>query len=128
MTDEPRIRRPTETEEFYFKEGCHILEILNDPADPDLSLARARVAPGTRTRLHRLRGITERYFILRGTGAAEIGGRAPTELRPGDVATIPPDCDQRITNTGEEELVFLALCTPRFRSDAYSDTDPAVDE
>jgi mannose-6-phosphate isomerase-like protein (cupin superfamily) len=26
---------------------------------------------------------------------------------------------QRVTNTGEEDLVFLAICTPRFRPENY---------
>jgi mannose-6-phosphate isomerase-like protein (cupin superfamily) len=36
---------------------------------------------------------------------------------------IPPMCRQRITNTGTEALVFLAICTPRFSSDDYEDVD-----
>ena len=27
--------------------------------------------------------------------------------------------DQRITNTGEDDLIFLAICSPRFVPDAY---------
>ena len=67
------------------------------------------------------RGVVERYVILNGKGRVEIGGLPPEEVAPGDVVTIPPECAQRITNTGIEDLVFLALCTPRFSKDAYSD-------
>jgi hypothetical protein len=36
---------------------------------------------------------------------------------------IPP-CRQRITNVGNEDLIFLAICTPQFRDEAYEDIDP----
>jgi oxalate decarboxylase/phosphoglucose isomerase-like protein (cupin superfamily) len=32
-------------------------------------------------------------------------------------------CPQRITNTGAEDLVFLAICSPRFSQDVYEDID-----
>ena len=32
-------------------------------------------------------------------------------------------CRQRIANTGDEDLIFLALCTPRFRENAYEDIE-----
>lgn len=60
--------------EFPTEERCFIIEILNDPRCPEVSLAQARVAPGVTTRLHRLDGTVERYVIRRGTGRAEIGG------------------------------------------------------
>ena len=41
-----------ESAEYFFKEGCHILEWLNTPEDPAVSVARARVDPGIRTRRH----------------------------------------------------------------------------
>lgn len=41
------------------------------------------------------------------------------------MVVIPPDTDQRIANTGTSDLVFLAICTPRFREEAYQDTEAA---
>lgn len=108
------------------RERCSITEWSNTPDDPGLSVARARVAPGITTRWHRLDGIAERYVILEGQGRAEIGGLPPQDLLPGDVLRIAPGQAQRITNTGDEDLVFLALCTPRFRWDAYEDIDDAM--
>ena len=119
----PDIRRADESQEYFFEEGCFILELSNSADDPGLSIARARVEPGVKTRLHRLEGVVERYVILNGKGRVEIGGLPPEEVAPGDVVTIPPECAQRITNTGIEDLVFLALCTPRFSKDAYSDVE-----
>jgi mannose-6-phosphate isomerase-like protein (cupin superfamily) len=110
--------------EFYTAEGCHINELSNSDADPDVSIARARVNPGVTTRWHRLAGTTERYVILSGRGRVEVGDLAAQTVAPGAVVLIPPGCRQRITNRGDEDLVFLAICTPRFRPEAYEDIDP----
>lgn len=115
----PVILQPQPGVEFFTEEQCHILELANDASDPELSIARARVEPGVTTHWHRVRGTTERYVILDGVGRVEIGDLPPQELGPGDVVLIPPDCRQRITNTGQEDLVFLAVCTPRFTPEAY---------
>ena len=124
MKKSPRtVWRPHPDDEYYFKEGCHILELSNQPEDPDLSIARARVNPGVTTRLHRLHGITERYVILEGMGMVSVDGAAAQTVGPGDVVIIPPSSPQKISNTGSVDLVFLALCTPRFVPDAYEDVD-----
>jgi mannose-6-phosphate isomerase-like protein (cupin superfamily) len=121
----PTLRRPAEAEETWFVEGCHILETWNRPDDPDLSVARARVGPGVTTRRHRLRGIAERYLLLSGSGRVEVGDEPPADVRPGDLVYIPPGVAQRITNTCDAELVFMALCTPRFLPEAYEDLESA---
>jgi mannose-6-phosphate isomerase-like protein (cupin superfamily) len=61
----------------------------------------------------------ERYVILEGEGQVEIGGAEARAVGPLDVIQIPPGESQRITNTGQRDLVFLAICTPRFKPDAY---------
>lgn len=114
-----RLFHAAERDEHYFREGCYILEHLNDPADPDASIARARVPRGGSTRRHHLLGTAERYFVLAGSGVAEIGGDPALPVGPGDAVLIPPGVAQRVTNTGEEDLVFLAICTPRFRPENY---------
>ena len=87
---------------------------------PRCSIARARVAAGVTTRWHALDGIVERYVILEGRARAEVGD-VVADVGPGDVVLIPPQCRQRIANTGRGDLVFLAICTPRFRPEAYVD-------
>ena len=109
--------------EFHTAERCHIIELANLPEDPDCSIARARVAAGETTRWHRLVGIAERYVLLEGRGRAEIGDLPPREVGPGDVVLIPPGCRQRIASVGRSDLVFLAICTPRFRPELYEDLD-----
>ena len=105
--------------EVWTEERCFISELVNTPVDPDCSIARARVEPGITTRWHRLTGIVERYSILAGHGRAEIGDLPPRDVGPGDAVLIPTGCRQRIANTGPDDLIFLAICTPRFQSASY---------
>ena len=107
--------------EYYFKEGCYIDEILNTPDDPAVSIARVRVLPGTKTLWHRLKGTTERYLVLEGAGLAETGDSDQRVMGPGDTLTILPGTPQRMTNNGSCDLVFLAVCTPRFEEANYID-------
>ena len=107
--------------EYFFREGCHITELSNGDHDPAVSLARARVEPGMTTAWHSLEGTVERYVILAGRGTVEVGDLPPTDVGPGDVVIIPSGCRQRIANTGEVDLVFLAVCSPRFVPGAYVD-------
>jgi len=108
-------------EEYWFREGCWILELSNSAEDPEASIARARVPPGGATRWHRVAGTTERYVILEGRGRVEVGDRAPREVGEGDVVLIPRAARQRIENVGEGDLVFLAICTPRFVPEHYEE-------
>lgn len=117
------IKRLNLDNEFHTPELCYITELSNGPEDPDVSIARARVRPGVTTRWHRLKGISERYCIIRGRGQVEVGNLPPREVLAGDIVLIPPMCRQRITNTGPEDLVFLAICTPRYQKSAYEDIE-----
>lgn len=123
----PELHRPDPGAETLTAEGCHILETWNRADNLQLSVARARVAPGVTTRWHRLQGINERYLILSGQGLAEVEGMDPTAVQAGDLLYIPAEHAQRIRNTGSEDLLFYALCTPRFRWAAYQDLDDAAD-
>jgi mannose-6-phosphate isomerase-like protein (cupin superfamily) len=88
-----------------------------------VSIARARVEPGITTRWHRLGAIAERSVILSGSGRVEVEGIEAESVGQGAVVLIPPGAAQRISNTGDDDLVFLAICTPRFVREAYRDVD-----
>ena len=120
---QPTILRAHPGVEVFIDEGCHILELANSDDDPEMSIARARLEPGMTTRWHRVVDTVERYVILDGAGRMEIGDLPPQEVQAGDVVLIPPSCRQRIANIGEGDLVFLAICTPRFRPEAYEDAE-----
>lgn len=111
------VRRADPSREFLAPEHCFILEVANDAGDPDVSIARARVLPGVTTEWHRVEDIDERYVIVRGTGKVEVGDLPATVVS--DVVRIPANTPQRITNVGDDDLVFFAVCTPRFVQSAY---------
>jgi len=119
------IKKQDLSSERYTTEKCSIVELSNSADDEGLSIARAKVKPGVTTRWHRLKTSGERYYILGGEGRVEIGSLSPEDVKAGDVVVIPPMCRQRISNTGREDLVFLALCTPPFAVDDYEDIDEA---
>lgn len=118
------MMQPVPPDEYFFAEGCFITESWNTALDEAVSVARARVEPGMTTRWHRLHGVTERYLILEGQGRVEVGDLPPEEIGPGAVVLIPPETRQRITNTGHVDLIFLAVCTPRFTLAGYEDREP----
>ena len=117
------IKQQNLKDEFYTPEKCYITELSNTPDDPDVSIVRARVESGVTTRWHRLKATFERYFIISGRGLVEVGKLPPQEVTSCNIVLIPPMCRQRITNIGAEDLVFLAICSPRFSQDVYEDID-----
>ena len=121
--DNARVLRVHESEEYYTDERCHILELSNDADDPQLSIARARVAPGITTKLHLLREAAERYVVLEGEGDVRLGDADEQHVVPGSVVRIPPGVTQSIHNTGDTDLVFLCLCTPRFQWPDYEELE-----
>ena len=109
-----------ENQEYFFDEGCHILEVCNDPLHEELSIARARVEAGSETKLHALSNTIERYVILSGIGLATIDDQEYPVVT-NDVLIIGNDVSQKIRNTGNEDLVFLVVCTPRFTLKSYQE-------
>lgn len=118
-----KTSRNNANDERFTEERCSILETWNDDSDPEVSLARARVAPGVVTALHAL-AVDERYVIVSGNGRVEVEGLEPMDVSSGDVVLIPKGKSQRIGNPGPEDLVFLCICTPRFEPRHYQDREP----
>lgn len=122
---EPSIIRPEPSEEYHLDEDCYILESWNRSVDPAISIARARVEPGIKTRPHYLEGVIERYLIFSGQGEVHVGDLEAECVGPGDVVVIPAGVCQSIRNTGDRDLVFYAICTPRFTRACYHSDDVA---
>ena len=114
-----KIIKFDQSREYYFKEGCFINELSNSEADADVSVAQARVSPDVTTQWHRLKNTVERYVILSGEGLVEVEGLPDTQVKAGDVVIIPKQHWQRITNIAAEDLVFYAICSPRFNEQNY---------
>lgn len=113
--------------EYETDERCHIIEVANDSGDEQLSIARARVDTGVTTAWHRLSGISERYIIVSGNGLVEVEDIEATRVGPGDVVRIPPGKAQRIANTGNEQLIFYAVCAPPFTEQAYINLESSAE-
>lgn len=119
MVMSPEVMRSNITTEYETDERCHIMETANDSGDEAVSIARARVEPGVTTAWHKLDGVTERYIIISGEGRVEIGELEPTDVLESDVVRIPANTPQRITNIGDTDLIFYAVCSPRFLPGCY---------
>ncbi len=117
------IKRQNLSDEYLTPEKCYITELSNSSDDADASIARAKLKPGVTTCWHRLIDTSERYCIISGKGCVEIGELPPHDITASDVVLIPAMCRQRITNTGTNDLLFLAICTPRFSLSAYEDLE-----
>ena len=115
------IKRAGDVQEYFFAEGCFIQELSNSSDDGEVSIAQARLAPGNTTRWHHIVATGERYVILAGEGVVEIGDVPAQRVAAGDVVVIPPGVRQRIHNPGTVDLLFLAICSPRFVESAYVD-------
>ena len=113
------VKKDRHTIEFETPERCWIKETANDEGDAVVSIARARVTPGVTTAWHKLAQVTERYIIISGRGRVQIGQADPVDVEAGDVVRIPADTPQRIENSGESDLVFYAVCSPRFHESCY---------
>lgn len=114
-----KIKNNQNTEEYFFEEGCYITELWNENSDAAVSIARARLRPGETTKKHALNATIERYLVLEGEGRVFIGTDNGQPVKKNDVVVIPAATSQYIHNTGEYDLVFLAICTPRFLQENY---------
>jgi len=114
----PLILKQDLSKEFWTEERCSIIESANASND-NLSIARVRVDPGITTQWHALDDTDERYIIAEGRGRIEVGNLGAQDVGPGDVVLIPAGVRQRITNTGDSDLIFYCVCTPPFQQGVY---------
>jgi mannose-6-phosphate isomerase-like protein (cupin superfamily) len=102
---------------------------LEDDMDVRYSLAVAIVEPGGTTYLHRLKN-SEVYFILDGTGEMRIGDETE-EVHAGHAVYIPPNAEQQITNTGDDDLMFVCIVDPAWKKEdeevLETNGEPAVE-
>ena len=80
------------------------------------SLAQIVIPPGKSSLRHYHPVAEESYMILSGTGRLELDGQT-ANMGPGDSVVIRPRQVHRIWNTGDEDLVLLAVCVPPWTPD-----------
>jgi mannose-6-phosphate isomerase-like protein (cupin superfamily) len=117
---DPKIIKADTLHEFSTLERCLIAE---NYSSKEVSIAQARVKPGITTKAHHLQEVNEFYIVTKGKGRVYISGLEPAEVSVGDVVVIPAGLSQKIFNSGESDLVFYCICTPRFTANCYVDEE-----
>jgi len=102
-------------------DNCILCELLHPQnlrgqVAMNYSLAHAIVPAGETTLPHRLKTSSEVYYILSGEGVMYIEDDT-SDVRPGQVVYIAPGSVQYIKNTGQDDLIFLAIVDPMWRSE-----------
>ncbi|MDQ1316923.1 MAG: hypothetical protein QG641_1209 [Candidatus Poribacteria bacterium] len=107
-----------EVKSFITKDTSEIREILapRNSIIKRQSLAEARVPPGQTTEEHYHIETEEMYYILQGKGCMVIDGEK-RDVKALDGIAIPPGANHKITNIGDDDLVFLCCCTPAYEHD-----------
>jgi mannose-6-phosphate isomerase-like protein (cupin superfamily) len=105
---------------YQTRDGSEIRELMHPRVQGNRlqSLAEARVAPGTATRLHLHRRSEELYHVVAGQGLMTLGRRR-FPVTAGDTVCIPPGTPHRVHNPGPRPLVILCCCAPAY---AHADT------
>lgn len=103
---------------FITKDTSEIREILapKNSIIKQQSLAEARIAPMQSTEEHYHIQTEEIYYILQGNGRMVIDGEE-RDVKALDGIAIPPGARHKITNTGNDDLIFLCCCTPAYEND-----------
>lgn len=109
-------------------EGEQLQEILGLQAGnvKSHSLARVLITPGNASQAHYHWKSEESYLILSGTATLNINGQV-YRLNPGEAVLIEPHEVHKISNQGDEDLIFLAVCVPAWHQDDSFDVDEDVD-
>jgi mannose-6-phosphate isomerase-like protein (cupin superfamily) len=110
------IKKLKDCKEITAGDRTRLRELLHpdhDPAGIRYSLACAWIAPGARSRAHRLK-TAEVYYLVRGSGVMHIVDEA-AKIEAGDAVYIPPDSIQWLENTGKEEIEFICIVDPAWR-------------
>jgi len=101
-----------------FLAGDHtVLRELLHPAKQPLalrySLAHGTLAPGGRSKWHRLRS-SEVYYIIAGRGRMTVDDSVVL-VEPGSVIYVPPGGKQTLENSGPVAIEFLCLVDPAWK-------------
>ncbi len=114
-----RLRRLNDCPEIVAGDFTRLRELLhptrNYPFLGRYSLAHAIVPVGRASVKHKLKS-DEVYYILSGQGIMHVDEET-APVGPGDAVEIPPNSFQWIENTGLDDLVFLCIVDPAWRTE-----------
>jgi len=71
------------------------------------------VAPRGQQRGHTHVSSEQAYIFIHGTGRMQVGDEKEF-VGPGELVYVPPGVFHSVTNTGEENLVFITAASPPF--------------
>jgi len=106
----------TDRPEFLAGDHTLLRELLHPAKQPlalGYSVAHGTLAPGGRSKWHRLAS-SEVYYIIAGWGQLTIDGSA-VSVGPGSVIYVPPGGKQSLENCGTTAIEFLCLVDPAWR-------------
>ena len=102
----------TERKENKFRDNGHVI-LKQLIGEKELNgkcglYAEVTLEPGCGLGFHEHHGETETYYILKGEGIYSDNGNLRM-VKAGDVTFTPSGQGHALTNTGDEDLVFMAL-------------------
>jgi mannose-6-phosphate isomerase-like protein (cupin superfamily) len=103
---------------FITKDGSEIRELLayRNSSIKNQSLAEAAVPIGGSTDEHIHKETEEIYYILQGVGKMRVENEEQ-QVKIGDAVAILPGQKHKISNIGNEPLIFLCCCAPCYEHD-----------
>ena len=112
------VRKDFEIDSIQGNEGTKIKQYFhphNTLNGINYSLAQFTLEPGKKSKLHKIRS-SEIYYILEGSGRLNIDENTYT-MEKNDSAYVPPNSKQFIENSGKNDLKFLCIVEPAWKSD-----------
>lgn len=120
MMAEKQIQRTAygHADPYVTKDGSTIRELMHPVVHGNsyLSLAEARVPPGSSTILH-MHGVTEEVYHIISGSCFMILGEDKFRIGSGDTICILPGTAHKVDNISEVELVILCCCSPAYSHD-----------
>jgi len=114
------LSHPDEVTPFATEHGESIQELIgraavNAPSHQH-SVALITIPPGKASLLHYHPQAEESYTILQGEARVQLGAEEGS-LTAGHSILIPATMQHKISNHGDQDLVFLAICIPAWEPD-----------
>ena len=102
--------------EFLAGDHTVLRELLHPAKQPvalGYSMAHGTLAPGGRSKWHRLAS-SEVYYIVAGRGRLTVDDSV-VAVEPGSLVYVPPGGTQSLENSGPTAIEFLCLVDPAWR-------------
>jgi len=112
------LRKNSEIKSIQGDEGTKIKQYFhphNTLNGINYSLAQFTLESGKKSKLHKMNS-SEIYYILEGSGILHVNDESH-QLEKDDSAYVPPNAKQFIENSGTEDLRFLCIVEPAWKTE-----------